>query len=374
MTHLLVFIVAGIATLAIRLSGVLAFRADRELPVGATRALRLVAPAILAAIVADTLMLDAGEVRPFGAWHAAALVAAGVALWLRSMGWTLAIGGAVFAFLLVVTGCSPVEPCPSPGGSTTPAPSPSPAAPGPSPSVLSYTPPPGPGTPWQIRLDGGVPDDPGALVVEVDYQAPEDLVGRLERDGVYTVCYMSAGTVEEYRPDAEGFSDEVAGKGLPDWPDERYLDLRRLDVLGPLWEARLDSCAAAGFDAVDPDNIDSYANDSGFPLTEDDAVTAALWLAEAAHERGLAIGQKNAPELTGRLVGVFDFAVTEECLTQGWCDEMAPYVSAGKPVLAIEYAEDGATLDRWCEKAEEAGLSLLVTTLDLPGDGQRCPT
>lgn len=240
-------------------------------------------------------------------------------------------------------------------------------------SAQSYTPPPGPGTPWQIRLDGEVPDDPGARIVEVDWQAPKDLVGRLEQEGVYTVCYMSAGTVEDFRPDVGDFPDEVVGKGLPDWPDERYLDVRRLDVLGPLWEARLDSCAEAGFDAVDPDNIDVYANDSGFPLTEDDAVAAALWLADAAHERGLAIAQKNAPELTGRLVGVFDFAVTEECLSQGWCDEVSAYVDAGKPVLAIEYAEDGATLDRWCDEAEAAGLSLLVTTLDLLGDGRRCP-
>ncbi|MCJ7827152.1 MAG: endo alpha-1,4 polygalactosaminidase, partial [Demequinaceae bacterium] len=100
---------------------------------------------------------------------------------------------------------------------------------------------------------------------------------------------------------------------------------------------------------------------------------AMMLLADAAHERGMAIGQKNAPGLTARLVGTLDFAVTEECLTQGWCDEVTAYVDAGKPVLAIEYVEDGATLDRWCGEAEALGLSLLVTSLDLPGDGIRCP-
>lgn len=102
-------------------------------------------------------------------------------------------------------------------------------------------------------------------------------------------------------------------------------------------------------------------------------VAAALWLADAAHGRGLAIGQKNAPELTPRLVEALDFAVTEECLSQGWCTQMAPYVEAGKPVLAIEYIEDGATLDDLCPEAEALGLSLLVSTLDLVGDGARCP-
>ncbi|MBN2176514.1 MAG: endo alpha-1,4 polygalactosaminidase [Demequinaceae bacterium] len=284
----------------------------------------------------------------------------------------LASAGAIVGLLMACPACSDTaEPPPPESPDPPPTLSPSPTT---SPSdSLPYESLPPPGTAWQIRLDGGVPSDPGARIVEVDYQAPEDLVGRLERDGVYTVCYMSAGTVEEYRPDVADFPDEVVGRALPDWPDERYLDLRRLDLLGPLWEARLDSCAAAGFDAVDPDNVDSYENDSGFPLTEDDAVAAMLWLAEAVHERGMAIGQKNAPGLTDRLVGVFDFAVTEECLTQGWCEEMSPYIDAGKPVLAIEYLEDGAALDALCPTAETFRLSLLVTTLDLPGDGDRCP-
>ena len=146
-----------------------------------------------------------------------------------------------------------------------------------------------------------------------------------------------------------------------------------MHIVSFLSQPILEAMKAAGFDAVDPDNIDSYLNDSGFPLTEDDAVAAMLWLADAAHERGMAIGQKNAPGLTPQLVDVLDFAVTEECLTQGWCDEVAAYVDAGKPVLAIEYIEDGASLDDLCPAATTSRLSLLVTTLDLPGTGERCP-
>jgi branched-subunit amino acid transport protein len=381
MTYALLFLVAAIGTFFIRYSGIALLGGGRELPPPVARGLRLVGPAALAAIAADTLLVDDGSIRPFGAWHIAGLVAIVVALWLRSMGWTLLIGGAVFALAIAILGGCSVSPGAS--SSTPPSPtlspslsSPTPLTPSPS-TALSHPapnvdPPPPPGTPFQIRLDGGVPDDPNARIVEVDGQAPEDLVGRLEREGVYTVCYMSAGTLEEYRLDAGEYPDEVVGHSLPDWPDERYVDLRRLDVLGPIWAARLDACAEAGFDAVDPDNIDSYANDSGFPLTEDDAVAAALWLADAAHSRGLGIAQKNAPELTPRLVDALDFAVTEECLTQGWCEEIAAYVDAGKPVLAIEYIEDGATLAALCPAAEAARLSLLVTTLDLPGDGVRC--
>jgi hypothetical protein len=56
----------------------------------------------------------------------------------------------------------------------------------------------------------------------------------------------------------------VVGKELPDWPGEHWLDVRRLDVLGPILERRLDLCRQKGFDAVEPDNVDAYANDSGF--------------------------------------------------------------------------------------------------------------
>ncbi len=260
--------------------------------------------------------------------------------------------------------------------------SPAPSSPGPSPAHATATPsttppvlyvaPPAPGAPFQIQLDGGVPDDPGAAIVIVDNEVSADAVATLHATGAYVVCYLSVGTSEEYRPDVGDFPESVLGASLPDWPDERYVDLRALDVLGPIWAARFDACAAKGFDAVDPDNIDAFENDSGFPLTADDAVAAYMWLADAAHARGMAVGQKNAPSLTGRLVGLADFAVTEECLTQGWCDEVAAYIDAGKPVLAIEYVEDGATLGRWCAAAEAARLSLLVTTLDLPGTGKRC--
>jgi len=232
--------------------------------------------------------------------------------------------------------------------------------------------PPGPGAPFQIQLDGGVPDDPGAAIVIVDGSVPADAVAALHASGTYVVCYLSIGTWEDWRPDANAFPAAVLGASLDDWPDERNVDLRALDVLGPIWAARLDACAAKGFDAVDPDNIDSFENDSGFPLTADDAVAAWEWVAREAHARGLAVGQKNAPSLTPRLVGLADFAVTEQCLEQGWCDDVGAYVAAGKPVLAIEYVEDGATLGRWCEAAGVARLSLLVTTLDLPGTGARC--
>ncbi|WP_062389701.1 AzlD domain-containing protein [Demequina iriomotensis] len=101
MTAFLVFTAAAIGTYLIRLSGVSLLGGDRELPPPVARALGLVGPAAMAAIVANALLLDGGEWRGFGAWHLAAIVATGIALWKRSMGVTIAAGAAAFAALLL---------------------------------------------------------------------------------------------------------------------------------------------------------------------------------------------------------------------------------------------------------------------------------
>ncbi|WP_256463951.1 endo alpha-1,4 polygalactosaminidase [Georgenia sp. TF02-10] len=46
---------------------------------------------------------------------------------------------------------------------------------------------------------------------------------------------------------------------LTGWPDERWLDVSRLDVLIPSEAERLRRRAAAGFDGVELDNTDAYA-------------------------------------------------------------------------------------------------------------------
>ncbi|MFV2040276.1 MAG: AzlD domain-containing protein, partial [Acidimicrobiales bacterium] len=56
------------------------------------QSLRLVAPAVLAALVVQTLILEDGEIRGWTIWYPAAAVAALVAWRTKSTGWTL-LGG-----------------------------------------------------------------------------------------------------------------------------------------------------------------------------------------------------------------------------------------------------------------------------------------
>lgn len=230
-----------------------------------------------------------------------------------------------------------------------------------------------PGVPWQIVLDGTVHADSGTVVYELDASVgPAGVAAvRDSNPDAYLVCYLSAGTWEQWREDADQFPEAVIGEPLPAWPDERYVDLRELGLLEPLWEARIDDCAQSGFDAVDPDNIDSYMAVTGFDLTRDDALAAFELLASLAHERGLGIAQKNAPGLAADLVTRADFAVVEQCFEQDACWSWQPYLDAGKPVLDVEYpaSEPPAA---WCGRAKRAGISLLYSAVELAEPGSRC--
>lgn len=100
MTIWIIIIAAGVGTYLIRLSGVLLLKDEERIPLPVRRALRMVGPAAMGAIIASALFLDHSEWRAFGAWHLAALVAVGVALWKRSMGWSMLAGAVTFAVLL----------------------------------------------------------------------------------------------------------------------------------------------------------------------------------------------------------------------------------------------------------------------------------
>jgi branched-subunit amino acid transport protein len=96
----LIFLAAGIGTYLIRVSGIALLSNPEKIPPRVRRALSLVAPTAMGAIVVNSLFLDETQWRAFGAWHLAALVAIGVALWRRSAGWSMVSGAVAFALLI----------------------------------------------------------------------------------------------------------------------------------------------------------------------------------------------------------------------------------------------------------------------------------
>jgi hypothetical protein len=215
-----------------------------------------------------------------------------------------------------------------------------------------------------------------AQAVEIDlFEARPATVRALKRQGKRVICYMSAGSWEDWRPDASDFPPEVIGEPLDGWPGENYLDIRALDVIGPIMIARLELCKAKGFDAVDPDNVDAYeiGNATGFPITRAHAIRYMRRLAREAHRLGLAIGLKNATSIADDVLDVMDFAVTEDCFDQGWCRDSKNFIDANKPVFAIEYTDNGISFPAFCRQATRIGLSPLLKRRNLDARERRCP-
>ena len=89
---------------------------------------------------------------------------------------------------------------------------------------------------WHYQLQGRLRLS-AAKVYDIDgLDTPAAFVSRLRRHKRYAICYIDAGTWENWRSDRGRFPDSVLGRGNG-WPGERWLDIRRVDVLGPIIEA-----------------------------------------------------------------------------------------------------------------------------------------
>lgn len=229
---------------------------------------------------------------------------------------------------------------------------------------------PTPGLSWQIQYDGPIDTDVEAEVFDLDWQdTPAETARALKDRGKRLICYINAGAWENWRADSKAFPSAVIGKTMADWPAEKWLDIRRHEVLLPLMIARINTCRLKGFDAIDPDNIDGYTQDTGFPLTKQNAQTYFEALAAAAHERGLSIGLKNAQGLLAQSSRIADFAVNEQCLQYHDCDAYGSLLGAGKAVFHIEYK---GTLEQVCA-ASPAGFSTIMKPVKLTAQRRSCP-
>ena len=233
---------------------------------------------------------------------------------------------------------------------------------------------PAPGLTWQWQLDDPEIEPIRKVdVYDIDgFGATKEMVGQLHALGIRAICYIDAGTWEDWRPDAGDYPAEIIGKSWPEWEGERFVDIRRLDLLGPILEKRFDLCAVKGFDAIEPDMIDTYEADTGFDISRNDQLAFNRWIADQAHALGLAIGQKNVPELTPELVDAFDFAITEDCLADSWCEQMQPYTDAGKAVFAAEYTDREMTLAKICPRLKALGFSGILKHRDLDAWLESC--
>ncbi len=269
-------------------------------------------------------------------------------------------------------------------------------------AVISTTP-----QSWDYRI-AQVITTSGQQVVNQDvWNATTASVSSLHNAGKRVMCYFSAGTWE-YTNDSRGiinkaltdrnangvidgsgnvaeaalvsaaiqngdagysfngqsivFSDDqdafinLAGSQLPGWDEYVYKiagfsassTMPEHKVLRAIMNGHMDRAKTLGCDALEPDNIDAYANVT-------DGITAANqyafnnWLATSAHAKGMKIFLKNdldqipnggvgvpAGSSTG-LVYKFDGMINEECFQFVECEALKPFKDLNKPIFVRQY-------------------------------------
>ncbi len=228
---------------------------------------------------------------------------------------------------------------------------------------------------WQLGEE--VNTEFNADIFDLDaFETAPSLISSLHSKGKKAFCYISVGSWEDWRPDADDFPSEIIGKDYEGWEGENWLDIRQIDQLAPIMRARLDMCVEKGFDGIEPDNMNLHWADTGFDISYADQLAYNIWLAEEAHARGLSIGQKNTEDQTIDLLPYFDWGLTEDCFVGEWCEEMLPLIKAGKPVFSAEYTDEISYeefIADICPQAEELGFYVLLKNRNLDEYRAECP-
>jgi hypothetical protein len=205
----------------------------------------------------------------------------------------------------------------------------------------------------------------GAAVVN------EAAVAAIHAAGKRAICYVQAGTAERFRPDYPLFVafDEACGGCLlgkpfsrvfPDeyWANPSDAQGQRAFLLERVG-ARVAACAAAGFDGVELDVVDAWAQGAevtGFEVSYETQLAYDQELANLVHRRGLTVALKNDLGQLEALLPYFDYAVNEQCFEFGECVGYAAWIAAGKPVFQVEYR---LPRRRFCAAANAAGFGAI---------------
>lgn len=204
--------------------------------------------------------------------------------------------------------------------------------------------------PADYQLGGAYPPPPSVGTVTNDRSDPAS--------GTYSICYINAfqtqpGEARWWLTRHANLVLRVHGRPVADrnWSGEYLLDVSspaRRRAVSAIVGGWIDGCARAGYDAIEPDNLDSWTR-SRKEISQTDAVAYARLLVDHAHDRGLAVAQKNAAALLPRRAAVgWDFAVVEECQVYQECARFERVY--GPAMIEIEYSDAGgrANFSRAC--------------------------
>jgi hypothetical protein len=199
-------------------------------------------------------------------------------------------------------------------------------------------------------------------------------VDAIHARGKHAICYLSAGDVESFRPDYQAFVDFDAqcnhcliGKPFSHiFADEFWANINndqgQRDFMLQMMEQRVQKCVAAGFDGIEFDVVDAYAQGQAVTGWDISAATQLDYnqrLANLAHGYGLTVALKNDLGQLADLLPYFDYAINEQCFQFQECDNnpapgYAGWVGAGKAVFQVEYRRSPR---RFCALANAANFN-----------------
>lgn len=227
------------------------------------------------------------------------------------------------------------------------------------------------GSSWQIVLEYPLNSTSyDAPVYDIDmFDNPISTIEELHNLGRKVICYFSAGSYEDWRPDAKNFTKSDYGDALDGWPGEYWVNTKSENVRN-IMTARLQLAKSKGCDGVDPDNVDAYNNKNGLGLTKADAVDYVTFLANGATALGMSVGLKNAGEIINNVLPLMQWSVNEQCEQYDECDTFQPFIENGKPVFHIEYPDSAPNVTpaqkaTYCDDKTVAGFSTILKDMDL---------
>jgi hypothetical protein len=240
------------------------------------------------------------------------------------------------------------------------------------------------GTSWNYELQSPVTSgSKGEFDVwNIDlFENDAETISSLQQQGAKVICYFSAGSAENWTPDFPEFAASDLGNDLSGWAGEKWLNINSATVR-QIMQKRLDLAKQKNCDGVDPDNVDGYNNDNGLGLTQADSVGYMHFLAEAAHDRNLSIGLKNAAEIVTSMIDAMQWSVNEQCVEFNECDTFTPFIAQGKPVFHVEYpkgsntnnnvAVSDTTRNGVCDTSQALGFSTIIKNIDLDDWTETC--
>lgn len=176
-------------------------------------------------------------------------------------------------------------------------------------------------------------------------------IKKQKAQGKKVICYISAGTIENWRSDAKKAMDTASlGKKYKGFEStEQWVNILEWQSVKPIMESRINQAASKGCDGVEFDNIDCWDHGSqcvpgaSKPQLKKKQIEYIKWLSQTAHSKGLAVGLKNVNGIASEVLSYGDFAI-EEGNPASEFSKFGKFTSQNKAVISVQYSDQGGNV------------------------------